>query len=654
MGSRRKRILLIYSIVMLVPGIILGYLAYRGILNDQALREKQARQELESISSEFFSKLDSTLNSFVLDQTRDSGSDNDFMLFQFEQSQEKTKQIKHHNLLYLPKGFSGLKTKIPIYIDWQKGWEYEFSLKDLEQAYSFYEEQSTHNNSSVALHATVAMARTKAKQDQPNRALALYERILQDYQDQCINSLPAHALALFEIYKIQLSNGNNKTSNQTRLELISCLENPKTSYEKSQYSFFAKQIIQSDSLSEVLIKKQLKTDRCIQIFNESEILFNGALTNPYKRYFREDDETLAFISYTQTDGLKTGLVLDLNPFIQHHEEDLLAELNKQENIIWQIEGSLISPVRSNDENTWISFPFPEQLPAWNLKMSVLKPSWISTILALGNGVFLLIFIFIILIMLFGLGFTIHILNQELKLNKLKTEFISNVSHELKSPLTSIRQMTEMLNDKRVETENQRNDYYGIMLDQSEHLSHLIDNILDFSRMEEDRKHYRFEVIDLAPLMKKLVTSFQHQLDERGFELNFNSDSKNVFVNADRDSIIQVVYNLLDNAVKFSGSSKRIEICLEETKNNEQRIKVRDFGLGINKKDVERVFDRFYRSSESQKLAIKGSGIGLTLVQRIVEAHKGRIKLDSEVGEGSTFHIYLPIVKKEANEKDTAG
>lgn len=658
MATRRKRILLVYSLVMLIPGIILGYMAYRGILNDQALREKQARQQLESLSEEFFDGLTTALNEVVLIDSSDILNNSENTLIRFTQNPDKEKNILQHDLLYLPEGFVESVHSSSEVDDWEKGWELEFSDNNLPGAQTFYEEiLNKSETDSDILEALFASARIRLKQNFDDEAIEVYDSIIQNHSHRNFNALPAISLAFNEIYKVLISRGDTLEANYVQSQLIHSLLQPKTEYYKAQFSFFVNQLNCKDSISQVFQKEKIKTDQTIQIFNEADLLFNGAVTNPFKRFYQQNDQVLTFISYSYPDGLKTGLVLDLIPFIQSRQQELFGVLNDTENIAWRIDENPAWSVNSSEETEWLSFPFPDQLPNWDLKMSVIQLSWISTIMAPGNGFFLLIFIFIILIMLFGLGFTIHILNQELKLNRLKTEFISNVSHELKSPLTSIRQMTEMLNDQRIDTEDQRNDYYGIMLDQSEHLSHLIDNILDFSRMEENSKQYQFEEFDLIPLFNKAVKSFTQNLKEKGFKIVYNSTIDIAVVNADKNAIKQILYNLIDNAVKFSLKEKKIAITLNTSSlglnNKEICISIQDWGMGISKKDMDKIFDRFYRSSESNKRAIKGSGIGLTLVKLIVEAHNGHIEVESQLGEGSTFKIYLPI-KEDSNEKDTSG
>jgi two-component system phosphate regulon sensor histidine kinase PhoR len=289
---------------------------------------------------------------------------------------------------------------------------------------------------------------------------------------------------------------------------------------------------------------------------------------------------------------------------------------------------------------YLSFAFPENLPKWKLLLSENNPGFMSTLFKAGSGIYLLIFILIALFMLLGFVFIIYTLNTELRLNKMKSEFISNVSHELKSPLTSIRMMTEMLHHNRVETEERKSAYYSAMLEESEHLSHLIDNILDFSRIDEDRKKFNFTDLDMNELLVKFLESIGERMKEQGFDIRYESPVRVPLIRGDRDAMQQVLYNLVDNAIKFSGKSKQIDISLIPG-DNELEFRVKDSGIGIPLKDREKIFDRFFRGDESQMLGIKGSGIGLTIVKQIVEAHGGSIDIESEVDKGTKVTVRLP-------------
>jgi signal transduction histidine kinase len=207
----------------------------------------------------------------------------------------------------------------------------------------------------------------------------------------------------------------------------------------------------------------------------------------------------------------------------------------------------------------------------------------------------------------------------------------------------------MLTENRVPSV-QKPEYYSNILDQSEHLSHLIENILDFSRIEDERKKYRFEETNLVPFIRKIVDSMNQRQIGSNIRIEFSEYPDVTKIRIDQDSIEQVMYNLLDNACKFSGESKKVHVSLENL-TDEIRITVRDWGLGMSKKDQERIFERFYRATQARDLGIKGSGIGLTLVKRIVEAHNGRIIIQSEPGQGTEVQVYLPIRQSTDNEED---
>jgi signal transduction histidine kinase len=353
-----------------------------------------------------------------------------------------------------------------------------------------------------------------------------------------------------------------------------------------------------------------------------------------------------YLSWNKNNSRQTGMVIDFPTYLKYVSEKLIQKLDPNSSINVKIEDNNRRPVFSKvfkQETGYLSFPFPENLPKLKLLLSENKPGFIAALLKEGSGIYLFIFILIALLMVLGFVFIMYTLNIELRLNKLKSEFISNVSHELKSPLTSIRMMTEMLHHKRVQTEERKAEYYSAMLEESKHLSHLIDNILDFSRMDDDRKKYDFTDLDLDELLLKFLESTRERLPESNFDIRYSRPDRVPVISADKNAILQVLYNLVDNAIKFSGASKQIDISLF-SRNDEVLFCVKDYGIGIATKDQEKIFDRFYRGDEPQRLGIKGSGIGLTIVQKIIEAHKGQLTLESKPGEGSTFCVHLPINK----------
>jgi signal transduction histidine kinase len=251
------------------------------------------------------------------------------------------------------------------------------------------------------------------------------------------------------------------------------------------------------------------------------------------------------------------------------------------------------------------------------------------------------FALVIIIFLFGLTLSYRSVEHQLEVAKLKSDFVSTVSHEFKSPITSIRQLAEMLQANRVPSEERRQRYYDVIVEQSERISLLIDNVLNFARMEEGKKVFRFEPTDIAPLLRDVAGRIQHQVSHTGFQIRIAVDDSLPLMNVDRLSFAEAVVNLLDNAVKYSGTADHVELRARVI-GPSLVVSVQDFGIGIVPSDIDRVFERFYRGGEAMSRSVSGTGLGLTLVKQIVTAHHGSIHVESSVGKGSTFEIRLPL------------
>ena len=248
----------------------------------------------------------------------------------------------------------------------------------------------------------------------------------------------------------------------------------------------------------------------------------------------------------------------------------------------------------------------------------------------------------------GIVLTVRATGREVRLAQMKSAFVSNVSHELKTPLSLISLFAEILELGRVKDEGKKRDYYRIIGEETRRLNKLIDNILDFSKIEAGRKTYNFVDADIGEVIESVLAGYSYQITNSGFELKTNIESNLPAVLVDRDAISQVVLNLLDNAVKYSREIKEISI---EVKTNDSNltIEITDRGMGIPRAEQKKIFEKFYRVSNGLVHDVKGSGLGLSLVKHIIEAHKGKILLESEVGKGSRFTIRLPLPPKTANQ-----
>jgi signal transduction histidine kinase len=236
--------------------------------------------------------------------------------------------------------------------------------------------------------------------------------------------------------------------------------------------------------------------------------------------------------------------------------------------------------------------------------------------------------------------------RELRVAALRSQFVSSVSHELKTPLTAVRMFAETLRMGRPADPVRRDEYLDIIVNESERLTRLLDNVLDFSRIESGRKIYQLEPHDLESIVRTAARAMQYPFAQQGFELRVDLACGVPPVRCDPDAIEQAVLNLLANALKYSGEARTIELRLARD-GAHAVISVRDWGIGIEPAEQRRIFEKFYRIARPDQRLVPGTGLGLTLVEHIVRSHHGFVGVESTPGAGSTFRIHLPLAEERA-------
>jgi signal transduction histidine kinase len=283
----------------------------------------------------------------------------------------------------------------------------------------------------------------------------------------------------------------------------------------------------------------------------------------------------------------------------------------------------------------------EALPSWHLALA--QPGSASPRAAVRRQTTLFLTAFGLLLVVIGAGLvaTFRLVQHETEMARLKADFVANVSHDLKTPLTLIRVFAETLEMGRVPDDASRQEYYQVITRESERLSRLIDNVLDFSRIEGGRRRYDLTPTAVEPLVREALDSFGVVLSQAGFKVDVSVPPDLPEVPMDGEAIGQALANLLDNAVKFSAERKalRVEASLVE---GQLALAVVDEGIGIPREEQRRIFDKFYRVGRSDTQGRRGSGLGLSLVRHVLDAHGGRVTVDSRPGEGSRFTLWLPL------------
>lgn len=228
-----------------------------------------------------------------------------------------------------------------------------------------------------------------------------------------------------------------------------------------------------------------------------------------------------------------------------------------------------------------------------------------------------------------------------KLDEMKTDFINNMTHEIKTPIATIGLACEMLQDPTIGSDPENNrTYIGIISDENRRMRMLVETILQSSKMSSKNFELNLKEIDLNAVVESVASNFRPQIASRGGSLNCRLEASPSTTIGDELHITNMIYNLIDNAIKYS--PERLEIDISTKADNEKIVlAVKDHGLGISKEDQKHIFERFYRVSTGNVHDVKGFGIGLSYVQQVVLLHKGTIEVDSTPGEGTTFRISLP-------------
>lgn len=242
--------------------------------------------------------------------------------------------------------------------------------------------------------------------------------------------------------------------------------------------------------------------------------------------------------------------------------------------------------------------------------------------------------------LFGAFLLWRDVRRELRLPELRSQFVSGVSHELKTPLTAIRMFAETLRLGRADATT-RDEYLDTIVNESERLTRLLNNVLDFSKIEQGRKVYRLEQTSLGDVVRVAARAMAYPLEQHGVALRLEIDESIPTARVDADALEQAILNLLTNAMKYSGDGREIDLRL--TRDGDQAIiSVRDCGVGIPLHEQTRIFEKFYRVQTPENQRIPGTGLGLTLVDHIARAHEGSVRVESAPGHGSTFSIHVPL------------
>jgi signal transduction histidine kinase len=286
----------------------------------------------------------------------------------------------------------------------------------------------------------------------------------------------------------------------------------------------------------------------------------------------------------------------------------------------------------------------EALPHWEATLYLMRPEQLQESARNVRRTLVLLIAAALAAIGFGGWVVFADARRQLALAQKKTDFVSNVSHELKTPLTSIRMFAEMMQGGNV-AEEKRPQYLRIIVAEAERLTRLINNVLDFARLERKQKRYDFRPLDLHEVLARTWEGHELHLREQGFTTSWQASPPPYPVRGNKDALAQIIVNLLSNAEKYSADRKEIELHSYLTENS-VHVSVLDRGSGVPAGEETKIFEAFYRAHDSLASGIQGSGLGLTLAQRLAKEHGGEITYQAREGGGSNVTLRLPLTEAD--------
>uniref|UniRef100_UPI0040299349 sensor histidine kinase n=1 Tax=Prevotella sp. TaxID=59823 RepID=UPI0040299349 len=257
-------------------------------------------------------------------------------------------------------------------------------------------------------------------------------------------------------------------------------------------------------------------------------------------------------------------------------------------------------------------------------------------------------VFFTLILLVTFIITLVLVFRQKRYNEIKNDFVNNMTHELKTPIASISLATQMLNDDSVtKSEKMRKHLVGVITDETKRLRFLVEKVLQMSMFDRKKSSFKKKHLDLNEMVESIANSFSLRVEHTGGKINVDIGAVDSDIYVDEVNFQNVIFNLMDNAVKYRKTDEPVDIYLK-TWNDDKwlYLSVHDTGKGIKKDDLKKIFEKFYRVGTGNVHDVKGFGLGLAYVKKVVDLHDGEIKVDSEYGKGSTFTIKLPVIHDE--------
>ena len=631
---RPGHLLVAFLVVTLLPACALGVLGWRLFQQDVALESRYLQDRLEHAADRAVAALDVQLNRLqdTLSPTGGLPPGDDIVRVAF--GPREVEATPADRLLYYPPASPSANPPTQSFV---RGEALEFGRRDPDTAAAVFRQLAESRDATIRAGALLRLARTLKTSGRQGEALAVYEQMAL-LGTAPVGAGPAELVARRAHGELLLALGRRDEATVEMAALLKDLRSGRWRLDRTTFEFHAQ------GLSGRLEKPAPNPPDALALSAAVTMLWEryrglgagDAVSQGRESVWVENRPML--LMWEGTTEAMHGLAAGRG-FL----ESVWRALSTPAEIALTLadsEGHLVLGVPPTRPGPLAVRPAADTGLPWTIKVAAIDPASESGRASARR--FLLFAGLAMLSLLVAGGGTLvwRATARELAVARLQSDFVSAVSHEFRTPLTSLRHLTELLEDGVVTNEDARREYYSLLSQETRRLHRLVEALLNFARMEAGRYHFRFEPADPGQLAADVAEEFKRESLADGFSFEVQA-TPGLACLMDRESLALAIWNLLDNAVKYSGQCRTIRVAVER-RGDRAAISVRDGGLGVAPHEQKAIFEKFVRGDSARASDTKGTGIGLALVQRIVEGHRGAIEVESEPGKGSTFTLSLPL------------
>jgi len=700
--KKQRKLILIFLLTIFIPALALSIFGIRAIKNERFRQAKQlelehrtAAERLRSRISTEFRELGLALLNLaespafkdrdektIADEVRVKLANNPLVetVFYCYENEEPRFPAFHdarrRASLKMPSFPAG-----PLQETLTRARECEFKRKDFRRAITLYREAGLQTkDQDIQAQALYNEARCLVKLERYAEAIETFKKVEKNYPESLTSSgLPLSLAGLLQTIHCYQALDNISSASETALNLLRDIIEMRWALSEPQFKTYAGLVEEAiegilpgkpatpntDPLANqyAQLKNELKDKNAewgiINAIQEQIIpdLRRGQaspdLPSPirYSKMIRDKTFlvlTIRIIERPDKDPvglvglkIKEGFLLN-NVLSEAAANDLPASQSRL--VVSDLEGRVLLGSESlSAERATITEFFDDNFPPWKMEFYASQAEGIGFV-RLSSSFYFWTILTLVVVLTFGAVLIGRTIAHEMEILKLKSDFVSSVSHEFKTPLTSIRALAERLQgDKAIDPERMK-QYFSLISQNADQLTRLVKNLLDFSKIEEGKKEYHFSPTDLAQLVTQQIHDLGKNDLQKGARIKASIPDDIPPLLLDREALSQAFNNLLDNAFKFSPADGEVEVRVRREKENVV-IEVADRGIGVPQDELEKIFDKFYQAKNAVKYSAKGTGLGLTLVKHAAEAHGGNVSARSTVGKGSTFSLILPVKKE---------